>query len=180
MKTHHLIAAMMVLGMAAGPTAFAQDYEQRGFQHQGGGPDQRDSRRDNYRGDRGDRSERRDYDRGDRGERRDYDRGDRRDYGMRPGWQGNYANSQQDRFRGPEDGRWQRNDRGAGPQRNWYSGGRLPAPYRHRQYVVDDWRGRHLQAPPRGYHWIQVGGGDYILAAIATGLILNVLLNPSY
>lgn len=58
----------------------------------------------------------------------------------------------------------------------FYRGGRLPPEYRSRQYVVDDWRGHRLSAPPRGYHWVQAGG-DYVLAAIATGVILSVLLN---
>ncbi len=39
-----------------------------------------------------------------------------------------------------------------------------------------DRRGHHLSAPPRGYHWVQ-SGSDYILVAIATGVILNLLLN---
>ena len=33
-----------------------------------------------------------------------------------------------------------------------------------------------MSAPPRGYHWVQTGG-DYVLAAIATGLIVQILLN---
>ena len=66
--------------------------------------------------------------------------------------------------------------RGAGPDHSFYRGGRLPTQYRSRQYVVDDWRGHHLSAPPRGYHWVQTGG-DYVLAAIATGVIASVLLN---
>lgn len=66
--------------------------------------------------------------------------------------------------------------RGAGPEHRFYRGGRLPPEYHDRQYVVDDWRGHHLRQPPRGYHWVQVGG-DYVLVAIATGIILSVLLN---
>ena len=65
---------------------------------------------------------------------------------------------------------------GAGPDHAFYRGGRLPHEYRNRQYVVDDWRGHHLSAPPRGYHWVQTGG-DYVLAAIATGVIASILLN---
>jgi Ni/Co efflux regulator RcnB len=65
---------------------------------------------------------------------------------------------------------------GAGPDHGFYRGGRLPDNYRGRQYVVDDWRGHHLNAPPRGYHWVQTGG-DYVLAAIATGVIASVILN---
>lgn len=69
-----------------------------------------------------------------------------------------------------------RGDRGAGPRHDMRKGGRLPPEYRHRQYVVNDWRGHHLNAPPRGYQWVQTGG-DYVLAAVATGIILQVLLN---
>jgi Ni/Co efflux regulator RcnB len=68
------------------------------------------------------------------------------------------------------------NERGAGPNHSYYRGGRLPSEYRTRQYVVDDWRGHQLSAPPRGYHWVQTGG-DYVLVAIATGVILQLLLN---
>ena len=66
--------------------------------------------------------------------------------------------------------------RGAGPDHNFYRGGRLPPQYRNHQYVVDDWRGHHLNAPPRGYQWVQTGG-DYVLVAIATGIIAQILLS---
>jgi Ni/Co efflux regulator RcnB len=66
--------------------------------------------------------------------------------------------------------------RGAGPNHEFYRGDRLASEYRHPNYVVDDWRGHHLSAPPRGYHWVQ-SGGDYILVAIATGVIMQLLLN---
>ncbi|MGZ5195356.1 MAG: RcnB family protein [Ramlibacter sp.] len=66
--------------------------------------------------------------------------------------------------------------RGARPERGWRRGDRLPQEYRHRNYVVDDWRGHHLRQPPRGYQWVQ-DGSDYILVAIATGIIAEVLLN---
>lgn len=66
--------------------------------------------------------------------------------------------------------------RGAGPRHDMRRGGRLSNEYRGNQYVVSDWRGHHLNAPPRGYHWVQTGG-DYVLAAVATGIIMQVLLN---
>ncbi len=69
-----------------------------------------------------------------------------------------------------------RGERGAGPNHSYYRGGHLPYQYRTRQYVVEDWRGHRLSAPPRGYHWVQ-SGSDYILVAIATGVILQLLLN---
>ena len=76
-----------------------------------------------------------------------------------------------------DDRRFERHDGpGAGPDHAFYRGGRLPPEYRNRQYVVDDWRGHRLSAPPRGYHWVQTGG-DYVLVAIATGVITLILLN---
>ncbi|MFM0001174.1 RcnB family protein [Paraburkholderia dipogonis] len=62
------------------------------------------------------------------------------------------------------------------PHNDWHKGERLPAEYRDHNYVVDDWHGHGLQAPPRGYQWVGVNG-DYVLAAIATGVIANVLLS---
>jgi Ni/Co efflux regulator RcnB len=61
-----------------------------------------------------------------------------------------------------------------GPE--WRRGGRVPSQYHYQQYVVSDWRGHHLSAPPRGQQWVQVGG-DYVLMAIATGVIVQLLLN---
>ena len=65
--------------------------------------------------------------------------------------------------------------RGVGPNHEWQRGASLPNEYRGRQYEVSDWRGHHLSAPPHGYHWVQVNG-DYVLAAVATGIILDTLL----
>ena len=106
---------------------------------------------------------------GDRNERsqRD-DQPDRRDN------QGHKANRPHDQGIGHAYGRM--DERGAGPDHRFYRGGRLPAQYRSNQYVVEDWRGHRLSAPPRGYHWVQTGG-DYVLVAIATGVILQLLLN---
>ncbi len=55
-------------------------------------------------------------------------------------------------------------------------GGRLPPELRDRHFVVNDWRRHRLSAPPRGYHWVQVGP-DYVLAAVATGIIANLILS---
>lgn len=52
----------------------------------------------------------------------------------------------------------------------------IPREYRGRQYVVTDYRAHRLYAPPRGQQWVQVGG-DYVLVAIATGLIAHLILN---
>lgn len=69
----------------------------------------------------------------------------------------------------------QHDERGAGPDHNFHRGDRLPPEYRNRNYVVDDWRAHHLSAPPRGYHWVQ-SGDDYLLVAITSGIIAQLLL----
>jgi Ni/Co efflux regulator RcnB len=122
----------------------------------------------NYRGDPRDgyQGNARNYQRdGYQGDSRDYQRDYQRDY-----HRGDQSYYQGNGYRG--DGRY----RGAGPSHSWYRGDRLPPEYRGRYYVVDDWRGHHLSAPPRGYHWVQAGN-DYVLAAIATGVIAAILLN---
>ena len=57
----------------------------------------------------------------------------------------------------------------------YYRGGYLP--YEHRQHAryVSDWHShRGLYAPPQGHQWMQVGS-DFLLVALATGLIANLL-----
>lgn len=66
--------------------------------------------------------------------------------------------------------------RGAGPNHNWHRGSRLPPSYRTQHYVVRDWRGHRLHAPPRGHYWVQ-NGADYLLVAIATGVIAQIVLS---
>ncbi|CDY79783.1 Probable transmembrane protein [Caballeronia glathei] len=56
----------------------------------------------------------------------------------------------------------------------WHKGDRLAHDYRDRQYVVDDWRGYGLHQPPRGYQWVGVGG-DYLLVAVASGIIAQIV-----
>lgn len=115
-----------------------------------------------------------------RGDRDQNDRNDRANYGQQ-------HNNDNDRHDGPrgnsEDHRndhgqkFHRDDyRGGGPRHDLRRGQRLGQEYRDNRYVVNDWRARHLSAPPRGQHWVQAGN-DYVLASIATGLIAQVLLN---
>jgi len=130
---------------------------------------QREDQRNQYRaGQRDYRVDQRGYD------NRGYDnRGyDNRGYDNR-----RYDNSGYDyRHYGYREGGYRGRDRGVGPNHSWYRGDRLPYEYRTRHYVVDDWRSHHLYAPPRGYHWVQ-SGGDYLLVAVATGIIASILLN---
>lgn len=69
-----------------------------------------------------------------------------------------------------------RRGRGAGRNHDFYRGQRLSSEYRHSHYVVNDWRGHRLSAPPRGHHWVQTGP-DYVLVAIASGIIASIVLS---
>jgi Ni/Co efflux regulator RcnB len=116
---------------------------------------------------------------GIRGQPREQQRADQRSYrGEARGFDNRNANNRGYEYRnyGFRDGGYRGQGRGVGPGQSWYRGDRLPYQYRTRHYVVDDWRGHHLYAPPRGYQWVQ-SGGDYLLVAIATGLIASILLN---
>ena len=61
------------------------------------------------------------------------------------------------------------------PHAEWRRGDRVPREFRGRNYVVNDWRGQRLQAPPRGYQWVGVGG-DFVLTAVATGIIAQIVI----
>ena len=65
---------------------------------------------------------------------------------------------------------------GYGPPR-WARGARY---YDHGYgptYVVRDYHGYGLRAPPRGYHWRRSDAGDYLLVAVATGIIADLILH---
>jgi Ni/Co efflux regulator RcnB len=101
--------------------------------------------------------ERRDYDRRDY-DRRDYDRHDFRSYSR-------------ESYRSPEryDGYYQPRDYYS---HRWVRGERLPLAYYERPYVIDDYYDYGLYAPPRDHHWVRVDG-DAVLAAVATGIVLD-------
>jgi len=60
------------------------------------------------------------------------------------------------------------------PHRDWRRGVVVEPNYRGDRYWVTDWHARHLYAPPRDHRWLHVNG-DYILVAIASGVIVNIL-----
>lgn len=61
----------------------------------------------------------------------------------------------------------------------WHRGAYLPAAYYAPRYVVHNYSTYRLRPPPRGYHWVRVDN-DVILAAIATGLVANVVSDIFY
>ncbi len=113
------------------------------------------------------------YDRGGR----DYDRGGRDHYDRGGDWD-----------RGRHNGYYYNNRWSYGPPPPayygrpgyrpgyvaWSRGGYLPGSYRGGGYIVHDYYRYHLRPPPRGYYWYRTGN-DYVLAAIATGLIFDVI-----
>ena len=116
---------------------------------------------DRYDNDRNGRAEQRDNYRHDNGRNDRHDRFDR--------------NDRKDRYYNAQN--FRRDDtRGGGPRHDVRRGQRLSQEYRTNRYVVSDWRERRLSAPPRGHHWVSAGN-DYVLAAIATGIIAQVLLS---
>ena len=65
-----------------------------------------------------------------------------------------------------------------GNHEGWYHrGGYVPAEYRDRRYVVEDWRSYRLREPPRGYQWVRSDNGDFLLVAAATGVITDLIIN---
>ena len=68
-----------------------------------------------------------------------------------------------------------------GPYRNVESSGQLkrgeqlPPRYRTHHFVVENWKAHRLTEPPPGHQWVQAGN-DYVLVAIATGVVQEVLV----
>lgn len=158
MKTTLIASALLALSLTASGGALAQRGDQGYDRDDRNGYAQRqdNDRYDRARIDRDGNRDRRDgprgYDRYDRNDNaRNYQRGDARNY-------------------------YRDDRRGGGPRHDLRRGQRLGHEYRGNRYVVSDWRARRLSAPPRGHHWVQAGN-DYVLAAIATGLIAQVLLS---
>ena len=60
--------------------------------------------------------------------------------------------------------------------RRYKRGERIERVYLNDRYYVSDWRARRLEAPPSGYQWVN-RDGQYLLVALATGIIAHVILN---
>jgi len=129
------------------------------------------------------------YVRGDDGryDRRDNDRNDRRDNDRRADRRDNDRRFDQRRHDGYYlNGRFYRGTPSASIQArrdyrpaytSWRRGERLPSYYRS-HYREVDWRRAHYRQPPRGYHYVRDDNtGEVLLVAIATGVILSILMN---
>lgn len=56
--------------------------------------------------------------------------------------------------------------------RHWERGHRYGGPI----YVVHDYGHYRLRPPPHGYGWVRGSNNDYLLVALATGIILDIAM----
>ena len=155
-----LLYAAVALATVAAPMAVsAQPYDRHDERY----GDQRYDRRDRW-------EDRRDHRRDERrDERRDwrYDRGRAETWRDRAEWRD---------FHGVRPGYWYAPGYGYRPvsRFGWRRGAYVPSPYRG--YYVQDWGYYGLRPPPPGYRWIYADG-NFVLMALASGLIANVIIN---
>jgi Ni/Co efflux regulator RcnB len=58
-------------------------------------------------------------------------------------------------------------------------GQRAPSQYRQPKYYVNDWQAQRLNRPPSGYRWVHNDNNQYLLIAIATGIISQVFVSEN-
>ncbi|GAB3097417.1 RcnB family protein [Lysobacter terrae] len=61
--------------------------------------------------------------------------------------------------------------------REYRRGERIEVVYMEPRYYVDDYEYYHLRQPPRGHRWVRDEDGRFILVAVATGIIADILLH---
>jgi len=88
----------------------------------------------------------------DNGEHRGQD--DHHDNGRHRGWGQDYNGG---------DHQWRRGERMG--YNDWQA------------YPRVNYREHHLRRPPHGYEWRRASNGNYILAAVATGLIASIIMD---
>jgi Ni/Co efflux regulator RcnB len=84
-------------------------------------------------------------------------------------WNGQPQNSWQNQNGWQNQNSWQN-------QRSWRRGDRMTFDQQSRYRSVD-YRRENLREPPRGYRYVQDDRGQTLLLAIASGVILSVILN---
>jgi len=167
MKSNALAFTIAIASLGFSALTPAQDHDRRAGREEYSRSTQQVNPREIYRVDqRADRrEERREQRREDRQDRREDRREDRWD--VQSHSHGHYARG----FRGYDHPIYYN---ARGPQ--FRRGGYIPREFRNHQYQVVDYRAYRLSAPPRGHQWVQVGA-DYVLIALATGLIAHIVLN---
>ena len=163
----HLLYAAVALATVAAPMAASAQPGERQDDRRDLRHDRRDAERDGRIGP----GERRELNRDHRELNRDrrdlrYDRARAESWRDRAEWRD---------FRGVRRGYWYAPGYGYRPisRYGWRRGGYVPAGYR--SYYVQDWAYYGLRSPPPGYRWIYADG-NFVLMAVASGLIADVLL----
>lgn len=64
----------------------------------------------------------------------------------------------------------------ARPIAHFKRGDRAPHHFRGHRYHVYNWNAHGLTPPPHGHHWAKIGN-DFVLIAVATGVITTIILN---
>lgn len=64
------------------------------------------------------------------------------------------------------------------PVRYWHEGEYIPRDYMDDRYAVD-WHEAHLPPPPHGHRWMRIDG-DFVLVAVASSVITQILLGPHF
>ena len=61
--------------------------------------------------------------------------------------------------------------------RDYHRGERIEVVYLEPRYYVEDYHHYRLREPPRGHRWVRTDDGRYILVAVATGIISDIILH---
>ncbi|MFD0740194.1 RcnB family protein [Lysobacter koreensis] len=76
-----------------------------------------------------------------------------------------------------DDGHGRHGHHDRGKHEGWRKGERIDVVYLQPRYHVSDYRVYHLAPPPRGHRWVRGDDGKFILVAVATGIIADILLH---
>jgi len=170
-----LLYAAAALATIAAPMAASAQPGERHDDRREMREDRQDLRQDRHRAERDGRigpGERRELERDHREIRQDrrdlrYDRARAESWRDRNEWR---------EFRGARSGYWYAPGYGYRPYSHygWRRGAYVPAAYRG--YYVQDWGYYGLRQPPYGYRWVYADG-NFVLMAVATGLIADIVLH---
>ncbi len=160
---------LMFSGLVLAAVAFASPAIARDGHHGHGNHGQHHGRQDRGRQDRG-------HDRRGNADHRDYRRGHDRTVYV-PGWRRPaYRVQPRPQYRrvAPVRAYYR------APAPRWVRGGRYYGTGYAPTYVVNDYGYYGLRQPPRGYYWRRDDRGEFLLVAIATGIIADLVLHGGY
>ena len=89
-----------------------------------------------------------------------------------PDQHGPMQHEQMGQQHGPMDHQQMGHEQAYNHDHRWHQGDRFDG----NGVAVQDWGYYHLNAPPHGYYWVQEGD-QFVLVAVASGIIANVIVN---